>query len=819
MRKDSTFTPGRPSHARALHDRERSDASGSPRLPIGAVGRRRPGTTEATPSEPGPLETVPDPARATGSDPVELPPGDVPWLLDPAPVEAHRPMASLTLSRREPLNFEVRVVDERARHFRMDLPERWSRTELTALIEGPDGSGRPARQGIDKVWLQNGELHAVGRRAEQTLAQFRAALIVLRTLGVGSPDQPGFLALLRRVPALMAVPKALHMVLQGEDDRVTFHGDRDWFACLLAQLTVECPSLACRLFGHLAPGLQCSLLRRSPSVVNALVTSLSDPKDQQALCGCFESGLTQALRSGGGAGRLLGWLEHCPPWAAGPLLRIWDSHPVDSDKRWWLHESAALAEAVAALGDAARPAMPDGPPQAEPLVVMGQTASPLRSAEEVLDALRAHGYPWEGSPEWSEGMALVRQQVGQIVGAEPTEVAHASYGCIIETLNLLKCDDPGAVLLHTVVNEVALRYQRKEVQDARLDWLFDRLARSFERGFAQATACAFHRFCETPDVPWLYLQGNRSGAYAVVQCADTVHLRWILACMVRHAGGHPAFQARGLLGLSQLGELRALVGPEVPLLQVLAPQGLAAAHWRVQYLLRREFVQALALQASLAPDDLNLQRDVLASALLGAASDHEVPIRPDEVAMFASAVSSADGSPAFIAWMTGLLLRYPLDRDYQKLVATVVLNAVGRLCLRTDDRKAEKLADDLIAMLCREDVPVAFDRHLADKAVKESPAWTEKTLVRWIKRSQGVLGLGRSREAQRACAWMVQWMVGLDPHSRSEDRRKLVGFVRYLRGKGDLALLSVAERGAVAIWLGSHEGIWPTNGPGGAAGH
>ena len=157
------------------------------------------------------------------------------------------------------------------------------------------------------------------------------------------------------------------------------------------------------------------------------------------------------------------------------------------------------------------------------------------------------------------------------------------------------------------------------------------------------------------------------------------------------------------------------------------------------------------------------------------------------------------------------------------LISVVILVVGASLSLQAKTKNEQLVeaaqAGDLAAVkdLLGQGLVVKGD--LADKAVKESAAWTEKTLVRWIKRSQGVLGLGRSREGQRACAWMVQWMVGLDPHSRSEERRKLVGFVRYLRDKGDLALLSVAERGVVAIWLGSHEGIWPTDGPGGEAGH
>lgn len=749
---------------------------------------------EPSPESPILVPVVPPIACEAVDAPDELPLTDIPATPDTAADGAP---------------FSLSVLDAATGHVAMVLPPRWRNAALVTLVQGNGGPdqppGKPPRMGIQRVWLKNGQLHVVGRRSREVLEQLTMALVLLRTLGVGSPGEPGFLEVLNAIPALLAVAskRPQQVAAPPQDSATLLIAEREWIVCVLNQLVTPWPALACRLFLHLTPGLQQGLLRRSPSTVDSLVSKVTQPADQQALGAVFETGLRNAMRTGAAAARLLPWIKHCPAWVAASLLQSWEGHNDPVAKEWWLRQCPALADALSDLGDLVAPVRR----------VMGDVDQP---PERVLDLLREQGVPWQGSAQWDLATRLMRREVGQMVNGDVSD-QHLleSYGRIVRAMNLLPKDNCADVLLQAVIQGLATQFAHRDgVLDERLSWLLDKLSLDFKRAFAQAVGHAFQRFCASPepDVRCLYLQAHPQGPFSEVIFGDPVHLRWMLAPMIQRAGRERAFQARVLLHSNARARLRELFGADELAMATLAPEGLATAHWRLRYAYSTLLANQLRERETPAPSELKALLRVMASILHEAAHDTQCPLQPQEMAELASNITQADQSQATERWLKSLLAMRSNDTKYVACVASVILNAVAELyALRRDDGTATSpaatYADKLMEMLCRQkNVPIRFDVRFAGQAMLTCTDWTRETLKRWMDR----LRLNEHAR-QRACVWMAELLTTLDPDNVSEERRQLLMYVRELGRAHGFQHLDSKERGILAVWRGLYVNVWGTS--------
>lgn len=672
------------------------------------------------------------------------------------PADTRPPPVTLTADQ-EP--FKVTELDAGSCRFAMNLPASCCNLEFISLVLGHAGSddlpGKPLRLGIDGVELQNGQLHVTGRRAREALEHLAKVLNGLPTLGVGSPGQPGVLDVLGATPALMTVPKVLNLVQEGDGDQIQLEGDRSWVASVLDQLTVRWPSLAFNLFDRLTPGLRNSLLRHCPAIIDSLVAKASRPQDRQALSGYFVAGLSSELKPDGDLDRIQTWIEHCPRWAAASLLRVWDDHADSDAKAQWMLGRPDLQETLAVLRDSgARP---------EPSVMKDDPRVP----DLVLELLRKKGIPEMDGPLWNTGMRYINSELREILLGTLTDVEReASYRNVVEVLNLLPTDERGALLLHSVLHELASQFRRGEEEDGSMTWLLERLSKDYAHAFSEATACAFRANLSEPKATRLQLQADPQGRYAGVDCADREHLRKILKCMGQRVGTDPASQE----SLTLLHDT-SLLGAPPPVHQILAPDDLSKAHWRAQYLFRDKFAKQLGKGKSLefedAIHDPHIQCEVYASILHQAAHDKQTPIESAEIAGFATFIANGQPSRSLFNWLSALLKRYPDDKSYTALVANMVLSAAGRLYTqKAADPNARVYADGLMAWLCYEEaVPVVgelvLDRQLLEKEfTKASAAWTPDTLKGW----QDKLTSG-SRAVHRAGVLMATLKEAFGSHS------------------------------------------------------
>lgn len=795
----------RPGTAQDPHSPRASSGSASetPARPrTTTMGLRAPTPRPGTPrDEPSPgartvVPVVPPISLEAVNPPEELTLTDIPAPPDPAADDAP---------------FSLSVLDAATGHVAMVLPRRWNNPAWVALVQGNGGPdqppGKPPRMGIQRVWQQDGRIHVVGRRSRDILEQLTMALELLRELGVGSPGEPGFLEVLNTIPALLAAPGRRPQLVAAppQASGSLLHAEREWVVGVLNQLVAHWPSLACRLFLHLTPRLQQGLLRRSPSTVASLVGSVTQPVEQRALGAVFEAGLRNAMRTRAEAAQLLPWIAKCPAWAAASLLQIWDDHDDPAAKRWWMHECPALAELLSDLGDMARPA--------RRVLGDGTDGDVQRPPEHLLDMLRKQGIAWQGSAQWTQAIALIRREVGQLVSGKVTDQQLTeSYGRIIETVNLLPESNRAAVLLQAVMQELAAQLNTKEgVLDQRLDWLFDKLSRGFTRAFAQAAGHAFQHFCASsdPNVRRLRLQAGAEDAFSAVDFADPVHLRWMLAAMIQKAGSERAFQGRVLLHSSARARLRELFGADELALATVAPEGLPGAHWRVRYAYSTLLAKQLRERETPAPSELEALLHVMASILREAAHDTQCPLQPQEMSELASNITQADQSQATERWLKSLLSMHSDDAKYVACVASVFLNAVAELYAfprdeRTGTSAAATYADKLMEMLCRQkNVPIHFDVRFAGQAMLTCTDWTRETLKRWTDRLRS-----NEHARQRACVWMAELLTALDHGNVSEERRQLVMYVRELGRAHGFQLLDSKERGILAVWRGLYVNVW-----------
>lgn len=818
MRKD---TPGGARFSGAFRRTIGSeDSSLSPRSMPGAIGRRDTirQTTSSENVQEGVSHPYVSPFSAMGSGdvlPSELPRTDLPT----ASGQSH-----------DDSPFSLTLQDAATGHYAMPLPPRWRIRDFIPLVQGNGGPddppGKPPRMGIGRVWSQDDQLHVVGPHAKRVLNQLTNVAVLLRELGVGSPQEPGFLEVLQKIPALLVVSGDQPQLrpVEKDGDSSELHADPEWVSCVLSQLTTHWPSLACRLFLLLTPKRQYSLVRHCPSVIGCMVDNLSTLPEQQALGAVFEAGLKDQLRSGNAASSFLPWLMRCPPWAAASLLEIWDAYDHPKEKQWWLHQCPQLAEALSVLGDMARPMRQVEPP----------------SSEAALDILRkCGGVRWEGSNTWALAIKLIRDEVRQLVSDKVADHAlNDCYGRIVEISNLMPADKRTDALLYSVMQELSEQLQRKGVQEARMDWLLNKIFLNAKRVFSQAAAIAFQHLCDspTPDVRQLRLKSNTSDAFAVVDCPDPVHLRWILQAMVQLAGREEEFQKRMTLNKKTARAFKDLLGTGLfgavtPLQGQEAPANLAQAHWRMKLTYRHELAEQLASResqpptpkksvlarlslvrpTSKAPLVSRVQLDLMASILQGAAHDTQTPIRPEEMALLASYISDASYSLELLNWLTQLLERHVDDPKYVECVSSMVLNAVAQLYASGGpESQARKFADALMAWLCLESrVPVRFDTRFAGESLLSCSAWTTNTVIR-LQRALSAANTPESRRAaQRACVWITQLSMTLDPHSTSKERQALVMYLReQLAVPKKFNLLNAEERSILAFCRGLYANEW-----------